>query len=119
MKGITHKEPSREDIELTEFLHALSDKIRLQIVMSLAHGEEIAWGYFPVDAPKSSLSHHFRVLRTSGVIATRKEGTTLFNRLRRIDIDARFPGLLKAVLKVQKPNSEGTESLAAERSTPV
>ena len=53
---------------------------------------------FGIDMPKSSLSHHFRILRKSGVIVSETQGTTLMNRLRRKDLDARFPGLLKSIL---------------------
>jgi DNA-binding transcriptional ArsR family regulator len=91
-------EPKKTDLEMTAILYALSDKTRLQIVRSLTKTEEIACGYFDIDMPKSSLSHHFRVLRNAGVITSRKEGTALLNRLRRSDLDARFPGLLKAIL---------------------
>ena len=101
MKRSIHKEPKQEDIVLTEVLYALSDEIRLQIVRSLAYKNEIACGYFPIQVPKSSLSHHFRVLRTSGIIATRREGTALLNRLRRDDLDALFPGLLNSILYAQ------------------
>jgi hypothetical protein len=44
----------------------------------------------------------FRILRESGVVCTRKEGTQLRNSLRREDIDRRFPGLLAAVLAGQE-----------------
>ena len=104
MKSSTHKEPKQEDISLTAVLYALSDETRLQIIERLAHEEEVACGYFPVQAPKSSLSHHFRVLRTSGIIATRPDGTALLNRLRRADLNARFPGLLDSVLSARAPH---------------
>ena len=93
------KEPTRRELLLTAVLYALSDEIRLGIVRQLAARDEQACGVFEVDRPKSSLSHHFRVLRESGVVATRKEGKTLLNTLRSEDLEARFPGLLKAVLK--------------------
>ncbi len=93
------KEPSRKELRLAAVLYALSDEIRLEIVRQLAAKGELACGVFEVDRPKSSLSHHFRVLRESGVVATRKEGKTLMNALRKEDLAARFPGLLKAVLK--------------------
>jgi hypothetical protein len=38
------------------------------------------------------------VLREAGVIRQRAEGTARLNTLRRDDLDARFPGLLDAVL---------------------
>lgn len=98
MMGATQTEPKKADLQLTSILHALSDGIRLQIVHQLAKTEEIACGYFDICAPKSSLSHHFRVLRNAGVITTRKEGTALLNRLRKADLNERFPGLLGSVL---------------------
>lgn len=91
-------EPKPADLQLTAVLYALSDEIRLRIVQRLDQADEIACGYFDIDMPKSSLSHHFRVLRTAGVVTTRKNGTALMNRLRRADLDARFPGLLDSVL---------------------
>ena len=104
MKRSTHSEPRTEDLALTAILYALSDETRLQIVESLAETDEIACGYFDINMPKSSLSHHFRVLRVSGVISTRREGTALMNRLRRTDIDFKHPGLLDAVLNARKKN---------------
>jgi DNA-binding transcriptional ArsR family regulator len=47
---------------------------------------------------KSTLTHHFRVLREAGVIEQREEGTARLNSLRRDDLDRRFPGLLDAIL---------------------
>ncbi len=79
-------------------LYALSDPIRLDIIRQLFAAESLACGNFRIEKPKSSLSHHFRVLRESGVIATRREGTALLNSLRRQDLESRFPGLLKAVI---------------------
>ena len=91
-------EPNKDDLDLTAVLYALSDATRLQIVKRLTATDEIACGYFDIDMPKSSLSHHFRVLRNAGIITTRKEGTALLNRLRKGDLNARFPGLLKSIL---------------------
>ena len=93
------KEPTKKELELTAVLYALSDEVRLGIVRQLAKKGEQPCGVFEVDRPKSSLSHHFRVLRESGVVATRKDGKLLLNTLRREDLEARFPGLLKAILK--------------------
>jgi len=93
------KEPERNDLKLTAVLYALSDEVRLGIVRQLAERGEQACGVFEIDRPKSSLSHHFRVLRESGVVATRKDGKQLMNTLRRDDLNARFPELLKAVLR--------------------
>lgn len=92
------KEPKRDELSLTAVLYALSDDVRLGIVRMLDERGSCACGEFEIDRPKSSLSHHFRVLRESGVVATVRQGTVLMNRLRREDLDARFPRLLNAVL---------------------
>lgn len=84
--------------ELAAVLAALSDPIRLRIVAGLADGGEHACGSFGLPITKSTCSHHFRVLREAGLVATRIEGKTRLNRLRRKSIDRAFPGLLDSVL---------------------
>lgn len=102
MGSAAYKTPKTEDLTLVEILHALSDETRLQIVDFLAAGVELPCkSCAPADVPKSSLSHHFQVLRSSGVIVTRKDGTTLLNSLRKADINRRFPGLLDSVLSAR------------------
>ncbi len=95
--------PEREQIKLTDVLHALSDPLRLQIVAGLADGEERTCKSFDLPVVKSTCTHHFRVLREAGVIRQRAGGTTKLNVVRREDLDARFPGLLDAVLGTSHP----------------
>jgi len=91
--------PRREDLELGTVLQALSDPHRLRAVRRLADADEpCACGSFGMDLAKSTLTHHFRVLREAGVIRQELVGTSKLNSLRRDDLDARFPGLLDAVL---------------------
>jgi DNA-binding transcriptional ArsR family regulator len=92
--------PAAAALELTGVLHALSDPVRLQIVRTLAaEGGERRCGAFTLGVTKSTLTHHFRVLRESGVISQYAEGTAVVNQLRRADLDERFPGLLDSVLR--------------------
>jgi DNA-binding transcriptional ArsR family regulator len=91
--------PRREALELAAVLQALSDPHRLQIVRRLAASDELCpCGSFELDLSKSTLTHHFRVLREAGVIHQQPLGTSKLNSLRREDLDVRFPGLLDAVL---------------------
>jgi DNA-binding transcriptional ArsR family regulator len=90
--------PERSELELCAVLHALSDPMRLRIVADLLTGEERSCKSFDLPVVKSTCTHHFRVLREAGVIRQRLEGTTRLNSLRREDLDARFPGLVDAVL---------------------
>lgn len=89
-------EPAR--LDLFTVLNCLGDPIRLSVVVRLAVIDDLECGTFEVRVTKSTLSHHFRVLRESGVIATTKSGTRSLNRLRRAELDEAFPGLLDAVL---------------------
>ncbi len=91
--------PECGSLVLTDIFYALSDPIRLRIVAALADGSEHSCSGNPTDVPKSTLSHHLKVLRETGIILTRAEGTQLFNSLRRADLDKQFPGLLDAVLQ--------------------
>lgn len=93
--------PAAESLELTGVLHALSDPVRLEIVRALATGCELRCGAFEVPVTKSTRTHHFRVLRESGVIEQLASGTAVVNRLRRADLDRRFPGLLDSVLSAR------------------
>ncbi len=101
MKPISH--PDRDDISLANVLYALGDPIRLKIVQRLAQGGEQDCGALSCATPKSTLSHHFRILRETGVIHSRKSGTHYINALRRSDLDVRFPQLLDVILAALDP----------------
>ena len=95
MRMLAH--PARQEIELTSIFHALSDPVRLGIVVGLLDGLEQSTGRLAVPMNKSSLSHHLKILREAGITFTRLDGTHRFLSLRREDLDARFPGLLPAI----------------------
>jgi DNA-binding transcriptional ArsR family regulator len=96
-------QPELDAIELAEVLHALSDPARLEIVRGLAADGERQCGSFDLGLTKATRSHHFKVLREAGLTRTRIVGTALYVTLRRDELDARFPGLVEAVL--QSPSS--------------
>jgi DNA-binding transcriptional ArsR family regulator len=102
--------PTREQIELSMVLDCLSDPIRVAIVYQLAQQErvssELCCGDFSDLGGKSNLAYHFAKLRECGLMQTRVAGTNRFMRLRREDLDARFPGLLDAVLNSAARDAE-------------
>ena len=91
--------PTRDQLELSAVLHALSDPVRLKIVAALAREDDRSCASFDVPVTKSTCTHHFKVLREAGVIRQRQQGTSRLNSLRHEDLDARFPGLLDSVLR--------------------
>ncbi|MER5810522.1 helix-turn-helix domain-containing protein [Streptomyces sp. NPDC002033] len=96
-RALAHPEPG--EIRLEAVLHALSDPVRLSIVRDLAATEaELACSYFDLPVTKSTTTHHFRVLRESGVVRQTYRGTTKLNGLRRAELQGLFPGLLDTVL---------------------
>lgn len=93
--------PTREQIALPQLLDCLSDPIRLAIVYNLARPAqptELRCGDFNALSGKSNLAYHFARLREAGLIQTRIAGTTRLIRLRREDLEARFPGFLDAIM---------------------
>ena len=94
------EQPATGDIDMLEVLKALADPVRLLIVQNLADTEYVNCSIVSeeLEVHKSTLSHHYKVLRESGVTSTLKNGRGRDIRLRREDLDARFPGLLSGVL---------------------
>ncbi|MGK5550752.1 ArsR/SmtB family transcription factor [Actinomadura kijaniata] len=93
-------EPAAEDLRLEKVLGALSDPLRLRIVRTLLlEREEFdhPCGWFGLDRPKSSLTHHFRALREAGIIRQRQYGLERRSHVRTEDLESRFPGLLNLV----------------------
>jgi DNA-binding transcriptional ArsR family regulator len=84
--------------ELHEVLAALGDPVRLNIVRQLADRGEVPCGGFGLELAKSTLSHHFKVLREAGLVGARSEGTSLMNYLEHDAVERKFPGLLTGVL---------------------
>ncbi|MCI1902368.1 MAG: metalloregulator ArsR/SmtB family transcription factor [Bifidobacteriaceae bacterium] len=98
MRDQFHANPA--DVLLPQALAALSDPLRLAIVHLLDANGEMQCGdiYRALNVSKSAASHHFRVLRESGLVRRRHEGNKQTATLRRQEFDAAFPGLLDAVL---------------------
>jgi DNA-binding transcriptional ArsR family regulator len=90
--------PSRDAIRMEDVLSALGNPLRIGVVRDLAGGGEHRCSDLVQGVAKSTLTHHWRVLRESGVTYQRRVGRELLLELRREDLDERFPGLLDAVL---------------------
>lgn len=90
-------------MRFTDVMHALSDPARIGIVEQLARARRpLTCGEITGDRPKSSMSHHFRILREAGLIETQIEGKEHYNRLREPEMERRFPGLLSSLLRAMR-----------------
>ena len=101
MKPFFH--PAPEDLQPAAILHALSDPVRAAIYVNIVQ----AGGFKTCAAvsavgdrviPKSSLSSHIKVLREAGLIRSERQGVEMRNHARFAEVDARFPGLVGAII---------------------
>ena len=94
------KQPATDEgLRLERILHALGDPVRLGIVRQLAREGDSSCAALNGGRAKSTMSHHFAVLRAAGLVQTRHQGVTHMNALCRAAVDAAFPGLLAAVIE--------------------
>ncbi len=109
MRPLFH--PSIKDVSVEAILHALSDPTRAAIFAQVA-GQGCVQGCSTFsrvgerDIPKSSLSQHFKVLRDAGLIRSERQGVEMLNTTRCTEVDARFPGLLAAILSAYAGNRD-------------
>jgi DNA-binding transcriptional ArsR family regulator len=109
MRPLVH--PSADDVTVEGILHALSDPIRAQIFSEIARckGSQICSAFLELDnrtIPKSTLSQHFKALREAGLITSERRGVELHNTSRCDEINAKFPGLLPAIMNAHRAQTE-------------
>jgi DNA-binding transcriptional ArsR family regulator len=95
--------PDLAEIDVLTVLQALADPVRLEIVRQLSDREcsgtgELPCGQIELPVSKSTASHHLKALSAAGITTEREEGTRKYIRLRREELDGRFPGLVELVL---------------------
>jgi len=105
MIGEKSQSPDLGAVDVVTVLQALADPVRLEIVRQLAGCEragpgELSCGQIEIPVGKSTASHHLKTLSAAGVTSEREEGTRKYIRLRRDELDRRFPGLVDSVLRV-------------------
>jgi DNA-binding transcriptional ArsR family regulator len=95
----TAEQPEPLTSDIATVLQALSDPVRLEIVRQLDASAELSCGQLELPVGKSTCSHHLAILSGAGILAEREEGVRKYMRLRRPELDQRFPGLLQSVLR--------------------
>src|SRR5689334_12235977 len=78
--------PKLDEVELPDLLFALSDPTRLNIVATLADGAEHSAGEVVGAIPKSTMSHHLKILREAGLTRTEPDGMRCRITLRRAEV---------------------------------
>jgi DNA-binding transcriptional ArsR family regulator len=111
--------PAREQLSLASILEALSDPVRIEIALRLAdRGEDVCSAFLEL-ASKANLSYHLARMREAGVTRTRLDGPFRYVSLRADDLEARFPGLLPAVLAGARRESRARRRRPEARARPL
>jgi DNA-binding transcriptional ArsR family regulator len=87
-------------MEIGTLFAALADPHRRKVIEDLCKeddGVERTCASFNLEVSKSTLTHHFRVLREAGLTRQVDYGNSRKVRLRRRELEERFPGLLRLV----------------------
>ena len=95
--------PDIDDVDLGTMLLALADPHRRRVVLEPARDPktERQCATFILPITKSTKTHHWRVLRESGLVYQRAAGNALYIRLRADDLKRRFPGLLDTIAALE------------------
>jgi DNA-binding transcriptional ArsR family regulator len=113
--------PSIKDVTVEGILHALSDPVRVAIFAEIAASDSArnCSNFLKVserEVPKSTLSQHFKILRDAGLILSERRGVEMHNVSRCAEINARFPGLVPAIIAAHKSQSRGKRRAAPART---
>ena len=108
------RHPDINSVQVVDILHALADPVRLAIVGELMEAQDgmscvETVGRVHLVLPKSTCSQHFQILREAGLIRCERKGVELSSRLRFPEIESRFPGLLKAILRSYRTERAETD----------
>lgn len=93
--------PDLASIDVLAVLQALSDPVRLTIVRQLASSDDthgLMCHQIELPVTKSTASYHLKTLHRAGITSEREQGVYKYIRLRRTELDERFPGLIESVL---------------------
>jgi ArsR family transcriptional regulator len=103
------------DVARAEFLRVLGHPVRVRILELLRDGERsVGELQTELNLDSSGTSQHLGVLRRQGVLETRKEGTSVFYRVR----DPRTFQLLESARQIVSSSLEAAQALLSELATP-
>ncbi len=73
----------------------------MAVLLDEAEGTTRTCWSFRLPVAKSTVTHHFKVLREAGLVLTVDRGNRREVELRRDDLNRRFPGLLELIRNEQ------------------
>ncbi len=113
MKPLVH--PAIEDVPLELILHALTESVRVALFIETMNQDGPSncthlVSLLDKPIPKSTLSQHMRILREAGLIRGERHGVEMRNTSRYAEVDARYPGLLLAIVTAHTIQVEASKN---------
>jgi DNA-binding transcriptional ArsR family regulator len=123
MRPLFH--PSMEEVSVEGILHALSDPVRVAMYAGIVGQEctQSCSNFLTVGdktIPKSTLSQHFKILREAGLIRSERRGVEMHNTSRCVELEQRFPGLIRAIVTshtIQSQEKARAKTAASRRTS--
>jgi DNA-binding transcriptional ArsR family regulator len=108
MRPLFH--PTLEEINVQGILYALSDPVRVSILVDMLDAEcaKNCTAFARINKtsiPKSTLSQHFKILREAGLIRSVRKGIELQSQDRLKEICKKFGPLISEILKAYAAES--------------
>lgn len=100
--------PGPEDIQtVAGLMKQLGDPSRLRIFWILCHVEECVTDIAAMtDMTSPAVSHHLRILKSSGLIVSRREGKEMYYRAADSDISQRLHHAVEEIMEISCPKGE-------------
>ena len=104
-KDLLESMPVEEDIRtVADIMKQLGDPSRLRIFWILCHVEECVIDIAAMtDMSSSAVSHHLRLLRSAGLITSRREGKEMYYRAADTDIAHKLHHAVEEVMEISCP----------------
>lgn len=103
MRPLYH--PPLSEITVQGILYALSDPVRVNLLMQLSQESECSQNCAALvkgtglTLPKSTLSQHFKILREAGLIRSERKGVELKNYSRCGELKKTFAPMITAIIR--------------------
>ena len=92
-----HPSTHQPDMSLPRVFAALAEPLRLQIVRRLVREEKLSCGQIDHHLSLSTVSHHCKVLREAGIVASQPVGNQRILMLRP-EFVAQYSGLIDSIM---------------------
>lgn len=104
-RHIMEQSPSEADFQtVAALMKQLGDPSRLRIFWILCHVEECVTDIAAMTEMTSpAVSHHLRILKTSGLIVSRREGKEMYYRAADSDIAQKLHHAVEEVMEISCP----------------